>query len=45
MSPSVYHGAVSAVIICNGLCACTECVWYVFGYVRKKALLQCLCNY
>ena len=21
------------------------CVWYVFGYVRKKALFQCLCNY
>ena len=21
------------------------CVWYVCGYVRKKALLQCLCNY
>ena len=21
------------------------CVWYIFGYVRKKALLQCLCNY
>ena len=20
-------------------------VWYVYGYVRKKALLQCLCNY
>ena len=20
-------------------------VWYVCGYVRKKALLQCLCNY
>ena len=22
-----------------------ECVWYVCSYVRKKALLQCLCNY
>ena len=21
------------------------CVWYVCGYVRKKALLKCLCNY
>ena len=21
------------------------CVWYVYCYVRKKALLQCLCNY
>ena len=21
------------------------CVWYVCCYVRKKALLQCLCNY
>ena len=21
------------------------CVWYVSGYVRKKALVQCLCNY
>ena len=21
------------------------CVWYVFCYVGKKALLQCLCNY
>ena len=21
------------------------CVWYVFCYVRKNALLQCLCNY
>ena len=21
------------------------CVWYVWGYVRKKALLRCLCNY
>ena len=21
------------------------CVWYVCRYVRKKALLQCLCNY
>ena len=21
------------------------CAWYVCGYVRKKALLQCLCNY
>ena len=21
------------------------CVWYVCGYVRKKALIQCLCNY
>ena len=21
------------------------CVWYVCFYVRKKALLQCLCNY
>ena len=22
-----------------------ECVWYVYSYVRKNALLQCLCNY
>ena len=22
-----------------------RCVWYVWGYVRKKDLLQCLCNY
>ena len=22
-----------------------ECVWFVCGYVRKKTLLQCLCNY
>ena len=21
------------------------CVWYVCCYIRKKALLQCLCNY
>ena len=21
------------------------CVWYICGYVRKKALHQCLCNY
>ena len=21
------------------------CVWYVCCYVRKKALIQCLCNY
>ena len=21
------------------------CNWYVSGYVRKKTLLQCLCNY
>ena len=21
------------------------CIWYVYCYVRKKALLQCLCNY
>ena len=21
------------------------CVWYICSYVRKKALLQCLCNY
>ena len=21
------------------------CVWYICCYVRKKALLQCLCNY
>ena len=21
------------------------CVWYVCSYVRKNALLQCLCNY
>ena len=21
------------------------CVWYVCCYVRKKALLQCVCNY
>ena len=20
------------------------CVWYVCGYVRKQAILQCLCN-
>ena len=24
------------------LCGCD---WYVFCYVRRKALLQCLCNY
>ena len=22
-----------------------ECIWYVCSYVRKKALLQCHCNY
>ena len=22
-----------------------ECVFYVYRYVRKKTLLQCLCNY
>ena len=21
------------------------CVWHVFCYVRKKGILQCLCNY
>ena len=33
---------------CRMLCFGTVlhgCVWYVCCYVRKKALLQCLCNY
>ena len=40
----------ATVIVCAGgaiwlnPCA-TGCVWYVCCYVRKKALLQCLCNY
>ena len=24
---------------------CVSVCWHVYGYVRKKALLQCLCNY
>ena len=26
-------------------CVLHGCVWYVCCYVRKKALLQCVCNY
>ena len=35
-------------IVCSVLCfvpVLHGCVWYVCCYVRKKALLQCLCNY
>ena len=34
--------------VCRMLCfvpVLHERVWYVCCYVRKKALLQCLCNY
>ena len=35
--------SVCMLILSNALLI--GCVWYVFSYVRKKALLQCLCNY
>ena len=34
--------------VCSVLCfvpVLHGCVWYVCCYVRKEALLQCLCNY
>ena len=34
--------------VCRVLCFVAVvhgCVWYVCCYVRKKALLRCLCNY
>ena len=36
MSPSVYPHpvAVSAIMICRGLCACTEMLWMCVLYVR-----------
>ena len=45
---------VTATVLCSVCGAVTVeccvavlrgCVWYVCCYVRKKALLQCLCNY
>ena len=32
-------------VACCVLYPSNGCVWCVFCYVRKKALLQCLCNY
>ena len=33
-----------ATVLCFVPVLC-ECVWYVTGYVRNKAFLQCLCNF
>ena len=46
---TVLFSVCSAVTVeCRVLCfvpVLHGCVWYVCCYVRKKALLQCLCNY
>ena len=37
-----------ATVLFNVLCfvpVLRGCIWYVCYYLRKKALLQCLCNY
>ena len=34
--------SLQSVVLCTVL---HGCVWYVCCYVRKKALLQCICNY
>ena len=35
----------SVTVECCVLYPCCPSVWYVCDYARKKALLQCLCNY
>ena len=42
-----YLVCVSAVTVdfCVFVPVLHGCIWYVCCYVRKKALLQCLCNY
>ena len=43
---TVLFSVCSAVTVeCCVLYPCCMGVWYVCCYVRKKALLQCLCNY
>ena len=43
---TVLFSVCSAVTVeCCVLYPCCMGVWYVFCYVRKKALLLCLCNY
>ena len=43
---TVLFTVCSAVTVeCCVLYPCCVGVWYVCGYVRKKALLRCLCNY
>ena len=43
---TVLFNVCSAVIVeCCVLYPCCMGFWYVCCYVRKKALLQCLCNY
>ena len=44
------YDVVYCVYCCNCRVLCfvhvlCVCAWYVSGYVRKKDLLQCLCNY
>ena len=43
---TVLFTVCSAVTVeCCVLYPCCVGVWYVSGYVRKKALFQCICNY
>ena len=43
---TVLFNVSSAVTVeCCVLPVLRGCVWYVCCYVRKKTLLQCLCNY
>ena len=42
MSPSVYphHVAVSAFMICSGLCVCTEMLWKCVLYVSFGSMIR-----